>query len=376
MFDIVVFIMLLLSPVLAIRLVWYWAKRKNWPISRIENTMVWFFLLTLAPVYWFLTRDLFVFMNITLNVFYRVIFIIFIFIASFLITIICFYDIDKNLRRSEWHLSEYLNYYLRNFVLGYLPLFILLLSGTGLLYVLERLKFISNLLLWLWGPVLIIILFVGYPQLVMSFMKGYPLSPGALHDKLMKLKNKTNVHFQDIYCIDYSKGKITDAWAVGIVPFNRKIFISKYILNNYSDEEIEAIVAHELGHLKYNHLLLNLFLAIGYMIFFGLVFHIVSFFISITIGISMITGMFCGLIWTIIHSTIKHRNEFQADAYAAQVIGNPQPLIQALSKLDNLDNKLKFDSAKSSIDIRGKLWKFLQTHPTIEDRIKRLSFRF
>ena len=90
----------------------------------------------------------------------------------------------------------------------------------------------------------------------------------------------------------------------------------------------------------------------------------------------MITGMVYGLLWTIISGPIRHRNEFQADAYAAQIMGDPQPLIQALSKLHNLDGRLKSDSAKTSITIWEKLWNILQTHPTIEDRIKRLNFYF
>ena len=181
-------------------------------------------------------------------------------------------------------------------------------------------------------------------------MKGYPLPSGSLHDKLLKLRNKTNIYFQDVYCIDYSKGKIANAWAAGIIPFNRKIFIAKYILNNYSDDEIEAIVAHEIGHLKYNHSLTNLFLALGSTVFGGLVFSITSKFIPISLGSSMTTGMIYGLLWGILSGPIRHRHEFQADAYAVRIIGDPQPLIRALCKLHNLDGRLKPDSAKTNIN--------------------------
>jgi heat shock protein HtpX len=153
-------------------------------------------------------------------------------------------------------------------------------------------------------------------------------------------------------------------------------------------EELEGVIAHELGHIKHRHMLVSTIAAtmagaigmVGRMAMWGAILGGGSrdrenngFGALIMLILSPIIAM-------IIQMAISRQNEFQADAAAAEITGRPLNLANALRRLDNYANKIPMDvnPAGASLAIvnplrGGGMMKMFSTHPPTEERVARLE---
>ena len=134
---------------------------------------------------------------------------------------------------------------------------------------------------------------------------------------------------------------------------NKKIALYDTLIANHSTSELVAVLAHEIGHFKKKHIMQTLFLGIAQT---GVLFFVLGFFIrseplSSAFGVTepqvyssllFFTIFFKPIskILSVLMNILSRKNEFEADAYAADVTGNADSLITALKKLsaDNLSN--------------------------------------
>jgi STE24 endopeptidase len=192
------------------------------------------------------------------------------------------------------------------------------------------------------------------PVLIMPlFNKFSPLNEGALRDKILDYAARENFRIQGIFTMDGSKrSSKLNAFFTGFGKF-RKIVFYDTLLTKLSEQEIIAVLAHEMGHYKHNHLTKTLFLSIlqtGFMFFFLSIFLnngslADAFFMTETsVYSSLVFFSFLyepiNLLVSIFFNFISRKNEFQADRYGAETTGNPEWLISGLKKLskENLSN--------------------------------------
>jgi STE24 endopeptidase len=133
----------------------------------------------------------------------------------------------------------------------------------------------------------------------------------------------------------------------------KRIALFDTLINKHTVKELIAVLAHEIGHYKKRHILWGMLISIAHT---GLVFYLLSvlmgssglyqaFYMDHT---SIYTGLlFFGLLYTPVEmflSVVLHmfsrRNEYEADQFATQTVGEPESLVEALKKLhsDNLSN--------------------------------------
>jgi STE24 endopeptidase len=232
-------------------------------------------------------------------------------------------------------------------VLGY-PLLVLVLKfvdWTGSLW-----------WLWAWAALLAfqMIMAVLGPVLILPlFNKFTALPEGSLRDRLLKLAEKTRFRARSIQVMDGSKrSRHSNAFFSGFGQF-RKIVLFDTLIQQLAEPELEAVLAHEIGHFKKKHIPKMLAIsALASLIGFyclsllakqGWFYRAFGFAPGNIAPALLLFGLLSGLV-TFWISPVAHwwsrRYEYQADAFAAETMHEPDSLVGALRKLNekNLSN--------------------------------------
>ena len=117
---------------------------------------------------------------------------------------------------------------------------------------------------WWWLPfaaimfVLSVLLVRIVPILILPiFYKITPIDEGNLRDKIVNLASESGMKVENVFKFNMSKNtKKANAAFTGLGK-TKRIILGDTLLENYSDEEIESVIAHELGHYVYKHILKN-----------------------------------------------------------------------------------------------------------------------
>ena len=209
--------------------------------------------------------------------------------------------------------------------------------------------------LWLWIGLSFLMIFINmfYADLIVPiFNKLKPLDDGELRQKIEKYSKEVGYLLKNIYVIDGSKRSTkANAFFSGLGP-RKTIALYDTLIEKHTEDELVAVLAHEVGHFKKKHIFSGLIMSIiqiGIMtLFFELCLKLPE--ISLALGGSE-TSFHLGLIgFSIVFSPISmlsgilmnyisRKNEFEADAYAKETF-NGEDLSLALKKLsvDSLSN--------------------------------------
>jgi STE24 endopeptidase len=260
--------------------------------------------------------------------------------------------------------------------------FIALLVGVPVLGLITWFYYRTGHYFWIYAWILITLfsLFMNlfYSELIVPlFNKQTPLGEGSLRDKIEKFAGRTGFILRNIYVIDGSKRSTkANAYFSGFGP-KKRIVLFDTLLNELSEDEIVAVLAHEIGHYRKKHILKSLVSSMfltGVMLFlFSLVvdnpllsnamgvkdacFHIGLIAFGILYSpLSLIIGL--------ISNYISRRNEFEADEFARKNFDGA-PLASALKKLSvkNLSNMMPHPAYVF----------FHYSHPTLLKRLERLE---
>jgi heat shock protein HtpX len=180
-----------------------------------------------------------------------------------------------------------------------------------------------------------------------------------------------------------------NAFATGAFRDSALVAVSTGLLESMSREEVEAVLGHEIGHVA-NGDMVTLTLIQGvvntFVIFLSRIIGYVvdrvilknergegiGFFITV-----MVSQLVLGLFASMIVAWFSRRREFRADAASAGLLGSPQPMVQALTRLGGLQpGALPQNMAASGISPSPGGWGALfATHPPLEQRIAALQGR-
>jgi len=236
---------------------------------------------------------------------------------------------------------------------------IALIIGVPVLGLITWLYYITGKFFWLyaWGTVTVLSVFINlfYSELIVPlFNKQTPLQESPLRSKIEKFSTDTGFRLRNIYTIDGSKRSTkANAYFSGFGP-RKRIVLFDTLLKEFSDEEIVAVLAHEIGHYKKKHVLRSLILSViltGLMLFlFSLI--VDSPLLSKAMGAEAPSFHLGLIVFGILYSPlslmiglatnyISRRNEFEADRFAKENY-KPEPLAEALKKLSvkNLSNMM------------------------------------
>ena len=211
--------------------------------------------------------------------------------------------------------------------------------------------------LYAWAVVTVFTIFMNmfYARLIVPlFNKQTPLDTGELRDKISNYANNVGFNLSKIFVIDGSKRSTkANAYFSGFGS-EKRVTLYDTLINDLEEEEIVAVLAHEVGHYKKKHIIFNLVTSI---LLTGLTLYILSIFInnpllSQAIGVnipSFHAGLIAfGLLYApiseitgLIMNYFSRKFEYQADDYAKKTY-KPEPLVGALKKLSKRLNDLWF----------------------------------
>lgn len=181
-----------------------------------------------------------------------------------------------------------------------------------------------------------------------------------------------------------------NAFATGATKSNSLVAVSTGLLANMNQAEVEAVLAHEIAHIK-NGDMMTLTLIQGVVntfVFFlaRVVGYLVDSFLrrnddekaSSGPGIGyMVTVFVCEMVFGILASVIvmyfSRQREYRADAGAAQLLGSHQPMIAALQRLGGAEADLPPAMAASGIAGKQGWLSLFSSHPSIEQRVLALK---
>ena len=188
--------------------------------------------------------------------------------------------------------------------------------------------------LYAWGAVTLFSVFMAmfYSQLIVPlFNKQTPLQAGSLRDKIQAFAEKVGFKLDNIYVIDGSKRSTkANAYFTGLGP-KKRVVLYDTLIDELTEEEIVAVLAHEVGHYKKRHTLRSMVVSVIQM---GVLFWLFSLCVNNAALSEALGGdrayFQLGLIaFAILYSPVNlileigmnvwsRSNEYEADAFAAR----------------------------------------------------------
>jgi STE24 endopeptidase len=238
---------------------------------------------------------------------------------------------------------------------------------------------------WIWGFALVfcyqLLMVVLEPRIIRPwFNKLTPLPEGELRDRLLALSERTGFKASTIQVMDGSKRSgHSNAFFTGFGRF-RRIVLYDTLVSQLTPEELEAVLAHEVGHYKCGHipkmlavsalLQFGMFAAIAALMkaeWFNPAFGLPAGELAATLLLfSLLSGPV--MFWlTPLGNLVSRKHEYEADDFARRAMSSAAPLVGALRKL----------AEKNLSNLTPHRWfsGFYYSHPTIVEREVALAAR-
>lgn len=238
----------------------------------------------------------------------------------------------------------------------------------------------ENFWLYAWGIITVftVLMNLFYARFIVPlFNKQTPLEEGSLRSEIEKYASKVGFTLDKIFVIDGSKRSTkANAYFSGFGS-EKRVTLYDTLIKDLNEKEIVAVLAHEVGHYKRNHIIINLIVAI---LTTGFTLWLLSLFISNSllsealnvsqpsfhIGLVAFGVLYSPIsgITSLIMNYLSRKFEYQADDYAKNTFAS-EPLISGLKKL-----------SKNSLSnlTPHPLYVFAHySHPTLLQRFKNLN---
>ena len=232
-----------------------------------------------------------------------------------------------------------------------------LLSGISDIIFLLPFNLIKNALLTPIGQAIYFLFFlitaaITGPLLIQKFWGCTPLDQGVYRMQIEDFCKKAHLEYSDILKWPLFGGRMITAGVMGLVKKFRFILVTPALLRFLDSKELDAVISHEIGHVKKKHLLFYLFFFVGYMLLTFAGFNLVVYFtiyiepayrflidagigreslVSALISIFLI-GFFI-IYFRYLFGFFMRNFERQADVYVYELLDNALPLISSLRKI-------------------------------------------
>lgn len=245
-------------------------------------------------------------------------------------------------------------------------------------------------LLWA-GAIVVVMNFVSFwfsDKLALAMNRAHPLPPGELpwlEQMVARIAQRANVPMPRLYLVD---SHTPNAFATGRSPEKAAVAVTTGLLKILNQRELAGVIAHELSHVKNRDTLIMTVAAT----LAGVISHVAQW--VFWFGGSMLRrddddegGGFAALgvllvaplTATLLQLAISRAREFDADASAAELTGDPEGLASALGRLESGNRVMPLNHSPATAHLfivnplsGGGVMGLFATHPPIEARVERL----
>lgn len=233
---------------------------------------------------------------------------------------------------------------------------------------------------WLWVWVLIVsfglLMMVISPYVIEPlFFKFTPLKVEGLEEEIREMMGKAGLSVSKVQQVDASKRSgHSNAYFTGLGK-QKRVVLFDTLLEQLSKDEILAVLAHELGHMKKKHILKRMILMTGIALFYCWLAHALigwqglpllvgmddASFYARTVILFFLSGILTFPL-TPLFSILSRKDEYEADRFACDLHGNPEDLATALIQMsrENLSNLHPHPGYAG----------FYYSHPPVAERVR------
>jgi Zn-dependent protease with chaperone function len=198
---------------------------------------------------------------------------------------------------------------------------------------------------------LVIVAVIG-PAMIQKFWRCRPLEDSTMRQRIEALCKKANLEYANILYWPIFGGRMITAGVMGLIKKFRYILVTSALLSSLQPAEIDAVIAHEIGHVKRYHLVFYLVFFAGFMVLtyatYDLIFYAViytepmfQFFSRFGFNPVTLTSVFLSvnmvviflIYFRFIFGYFMRNFERQADGYVYTLFDTAQPLISTLEKI-------------------------------------------
>ena len=215
-----------------------------------------------------------------------------------------------------------------------------------------------------WGDVVLFLIFIiflalFFPPMIRRIWNCRPMEPGPLREQIEAFCQRQNFSSEILYWPLF-EGQVLTAGIMGFVPRFRYLLVTPALLSVLDREELESVVAHEIGHVKRLHLLLYVALFLGFSLLTGLLTQplpytllgcewfysllavvpvspdgLLAFLSSLFVLVLMI------LYFRFLFGYFLRNFERQADLYVFTAQGTARPLIRSFEKIAAMSGNIR-----------------------------------
>lgn len=211
-----------------------------------------------------------------------------------------------------------------------------------------------------------------------------PVESPELHGIVRGLVDRANMPMPKVYTVETP---MPNAFATGRSPEHAAVAVTTGIMRILNQDELEAVVAHELSHVRNRDTLISSVAAtiagvitfVASMAQWSLIFGGNDEDGGNIVGV-LAMAILAPIAALIIQMAISRNREFGADDGGAKLCGHPMALASALTKLERASGSARVDVKPSTAHmfivnpLKGKrLASLFSTHPSTDERIKRLQ---
>lgn len=248
---------------------------------------------------------------------------------------------------------------------------------------------------FLFFTVFLILLVLFLPPLIKYWWGCSTLPDTEKKEGMVNFLREAGFKYRDILRWSILGGGIMTAGVMGLLPKFRYILVTDSLLNLLSEIELKAVMAHEMAHIRYRHILFYVLFLLGYMAIsfslFDLFFYLMALQPSFLILLSGQNGFQTGIFYLllslpIVLSIILYfryimgffmRNfERQADLYSAKLMGNAEPTIMSLEKIASVSGQSRHHPSWHHFSIAERvefLWRSWRDPQLIKRHSRRLA---
>ncbi len=235
--------------------------------------------------------------------------------------------------------------------------------------------------------------FAGYffsDKIALSMYHAQPLTESEnpevyrrIGPMVANLCRRMNLPMPKLYLIPEAS---PNAFATGRNPAHASVAVTTGIMEVMNDNEIEGVIAHELGHVLHRDILISSVAAT--MAAAITLLARLAFFVGPRRDDDGNGGAMGGIFMLflapiaamVIQFAISRSREYDADAASAKYVGSPYPLMNALQKLEGYSKRIPMDASPATAHMfiikpftGSSMMRLFSTHPSTEDRVARLQ---
>ena len=190
------------------------------------------------------------------------------------------------------------------------------------------------------------------PSLIKFFWRCRPLPDGLKRKRIEAICEKANLKYNNILTWPIFEGKMLTAGVMGLIKRFRYILVTESLLQILNDNEIDAVMAHEIGHIKKKHLVFYLIFLLGFIVLSYAVFDLILYailygnlsfpiirdtqFEQVTLTSILLTVAMASILliyFRYVFGYFMRNCERQADLYAFDLLGSCLWLVSSLEKI-------------------------------------------